>query len=445
MFKFKNLGKTRIPHRKNTAALAAVKMPAPKEICLPMIQHIGAPATPVVKVGDTVKVGQLVADACGYVSSPIYSSVSGTVSKIDVCLKSDGKTAPAIYITSDGLMTPHEDISVPEITDIDSLSTAIRQSGLVGLGGAGFPTSVKFDALKKGGINTLIINAAECEPYITGDARTMLDDSASVYEGVMLLKRVAPEIKEYVIGIEDNKPECIEKMTDIFASDPSVTIKSLPSLYPQGAEKILIYNATGRVVPEGKLPADVGVIVVNVTTLATFAKYAKTGMPLVERCITVDGSAINEPKNVIAPIGTSIADIIEFAGGFKEYPGKVILGGPMTGRAIYTLDEPIVKTSGAIIALTDTDSIAKESSECIHCGKCVDACPNSLNPTAISKAMRMDNLDEKMQMLKERCINLCIECGCCSFVCPANRPLLEYIRINKSFLRDYEAHKKSLK
>lgn len=445
MFKLKFLGNTRIPHRKNTAGLAAVKMPAPKEICLPMIQHIGAPATPVVKVGDTVKVGQLVAEAGGYVSSPIYSSVSGTVSKIDTCLKSDGKTVPAIYITSDGLMTPYEGISAPEITDIDSLCAAIRESGIVGLGGAGFPTSVKFDALKKGTIDTIVINAAECEPYITGDARTMLDDAASVYDGVMLLKRVAPEVKQYVIGIEDNKPECIQKMKEIFAADNTVAVKTLPSLYPQGAEKILIRNTIGRVVPEGNLPADVRVIVTNVTTLAAIAKYANTGMPLVERCITVDGSAINEPKNVIAPIGTYISDVVEFAGGFKEYPGKVILGGPMTGRAIYALNEPVVKTSSAIVALTDKDSIAKKSSACIHCGKCVDACPNSLNPTAISKAMKIENFDEKMEMLKERCINLCIECGCCSYVCPANRPLLEYIRINKSFLREYEAHKKSLK
>ena len=342
-------------------------------------------------------------------------------------------------------MTPYEGISAPEITDIDSLCAAIRESGIVGLGGAGFPTSVKFDALKKGTIDTIVINAAECEPYITGDARTMLDDAASVYDGVMLLKRVAPEVKQYVIGIEDNKPECIQKMKEIFAADNTVAVKTLPSLYPQGAEKILIRNTIGRVVPEGKLPADVRVIVTNVTTLAAIAKYASTGMPLVERCITVDGSAINEPKNVIAPIGTYISDVVEFAGGFKEYPGKVILGGPMTGRAIYALNEPVVKTSSAIVALTDKDSIAKKSSACIHCGKCVDACPNSLNPTAISKAMKIENFDEKMEMLKERCINLCVECGCCSYVCPANRPLLEYIRINKSFLREYEAHKKSLK
>ena len=445
MFKLKFLGNTRIPHRKNTAGLMPVRMPAPKEICLPMIQHIGAPAIPVLKVGDTVKVGQLVAEADGYLSSPVYSSVSGTVSKIDTCLKADGKTVPAVYITSDGLMTPYEGISAPKITDIDSLCQAIRESGIVGLGGAGFPTSVKFDAIKNGGIDTVVINAAECEPYLTGDARTMLDDADSVYEGVMLIKRVAPEIKEFFIGIEDNKPECIKKMTELFAADASVKVKVLPSLYPQGAEKILIRNTTGRIVPEGKLPADLGVIVVNVTTLATIAKYSKTGMPLVERCVTIDGSAISEPKNVIAPIGTSIADIIEFAGGFKEEPGKVIFGGPMTGRAIYTLDEPIIKTSGAIVALTEKDAMQKEASECIRCGKCVDACPNSLNPTAISKAMSMDNLDEKMEMLKERCIHLCIECGCCSYVCPANRPLLEYIRINKSFLREYEAHKKSLK
>ena len=235
-------------------------------------------------------------------------------------------------------MTPDPSIAPPELTDFDSFTAAVRASGLVGLGGAGFPTAVKLAALKKGNISTLVINAAECEPYITSDARTMLDDANLVYDGIQLFKRIAPGIQSYIIGIENNKPECIAKMKEIFASDTSVTVKSLPSLYPQGAEKVLIRNTTGATVPEGGLPADIGVIVMNVTSLAFLAKYVSTGMPLVEKCVTVDGSAINSPKNVIVPIGTSLSELIEFTGGFKCEPGKVIFGGPMTGFPAASLD-----------------------------------------------------------------------------------------------------------
>ena len=444
MFGFKFLGKTHIPHNKNTAELTPVKMTPPKEVLLPMSQHIGAPATPVVKVGDEVKVGQLIAEPSGYVSSPIYASISGKVTKIDTYLRPDGRNVPAIRIESDGLMTVSEDITPPEVTDFDSFIAAIRSSGLVGLGGAGFPTSVKLDAVKKGEIHTIVINGAECEPYITADTRTMLDQPESVYDGITLLEKYVPTAEKFIFGIESNKPECIEQMARIFKDNPKVSILPLPSLYPQGAEKVLIHNATGLAVPEGKLPADIGVLVINVTSLAVLANYIKTGMPLIEKCVTVDGSAVKEPKNVVAPIGASIRDIIEFAGGLCEDAGKVLFGGPMMGVPACSLDEPISKTTNAITVLNVKDATEREASACIHCGRCVSACPIGLNPTAFSKALNYGT-EEKIAKLEEASINLCMECGCCSYVCPANRPLVQNNRLGKAALRDYKAHKATLK
>ena len=420
-------------------------MPPPAVVCIPMDQHIGAPATPIVKVGDFVKVGQCIAEASGYVSAAIFAPLSGKVTKIEPLLRLSGQSVPAIYIENDGEMTVSDTVTPPAITDTDSLIEAVRACGLVGLGGAGFPTAVKLDAVKKGAIHTVVINAAECEPYITSDARTMLDDTDSVREGIALLQRVVPAIKHYIIGIENNKPECIKTMKEAFAGNSAVSVHSLPSLYPQGAEKVLIRNTTGLTVPEGKLPADVGVIVMNVTTLATLAKFAKTGMPLIEKCVTVDGSAVQNPQNVIVPIGTPIRDLIAFTGGFADEARKIILGGPMTGRAISSIDEPIAKTTNAIIALSVKDTKEIHATACIHCGRCVDVCPHSLNSTAFSKALDIENKDERMARLEEYSINLCMECGCCAFVCPAKRPLIENIRVGKAALKEYKAHKASLK
>ena len=443
MFKF--LGKLHLPHRKSTASMSPVRISPPKEVLLPLEQHIGAPATAVVKPGDEVKVGQLIAEAPTSFSSPIYSSVSGKVTKIDSYLRSSGKKVSAIRIESDGLMTPFEGITPPEVYDLDSLIAAVHKSGVVGLGGAGFPTSVKLEAAKKGGIHTIILNGAECEPYLTSDARTMIDDADLIEDGISLLEKYVPSVKNYFIGIEANKPECIEKMNEVFANDEAVSVKKLPALYPQGAEKVLIKNVTGIVVPSGKLPADVGVIVMNVTTLAKIANYVKSGMPLVEKCVTVDGSAIKEPKNLLVPIGTSIRDAVEAAGGFTDDVGKVILGGPMTGFAAYSFDEPIIKTTGAIIAFNKKDSVHLKTTACIHCGKCVDACPHLLTPTAFTKALDIASEDERMAKLDELGVMLCVECGCCSYVCPANRPLMENNRVAKNSLRSYQAAKKNLK
>ena len=445
MFKRKFLGNLRISHCKNTADMAPVKMTSPAQVLLPMDQHIGAPATPVVKVGDEVRVGQLVAEASGTVSAPIYASVSGKVIKIEDVLSANGKTVQAIRIESDGEMTPLEGIVPPTVTDLDSLLDACKKSGIVGLGGAGFPTAVKLSALKKGTIHTVIINGAECEPYITSDARTMLDDADYVCEGIKLLQAFAPTVKQYIIGIETNKPECIKKLSEMTKNDPMVSVKSLPLLYPQGAEKIMVYNTTGVTIPEGQFPADAGIIVINVTTLASFAKYVKTGMPLVERCITVDGSIVANPMNVIAPIGTPVADVLAFAGGLSQTNCKVLMGGPMTGHALNSLSEPVVKTTNAIVALTEEESFGKKTTACIHCGRCVSVCPVGLNPTAFVKALKADTVDEQMALLDDASLTLCMECGCCAYVCPAERPLAETIRIAKNSLKEYKAHKAGLK
>ncbi|MBQ9085206.1 MAG: electron transport complex subunit RsxC [Clostridia bacterium] len=444
MFGFKFLGNTHVPHHKNTAEMQGVAMTPPKEVLLLTAQHIGAPASPIVKVGDEVRVGQKVAEAQGPVSSPVYSSVSGKVTKLDSYMSASGRTIPAIRIASDGLMTPVEDLTPPTVTDLDSLVDAVRESGIVGLGGAGFPTAIKLCGAKNGNIDTVILNGAECEPYITCDTRTMLEDGELIKEGIALLRSVLPTVKSYIIGIEGNKPDCIANMKATFDGENDVTVFTLPDAYPQGAEKVIIYNTTRRVVPEGKLPGDVGVMVINVTTLAELARYVKTGMPLVQRCVTVDGSAVLEPKNIIVPIGTSLREIADFV-GLKEQPGKVIFGGPMMGTPACSMDDPTTKTTGGITILSVSDSLSKAPTGCIHCGRCVSACPISLNPTAFAKALELESKEDRLQRLEDEKIMLCMECGCCSFVCPANRPLIQNNRLAKGELRDYKAHMAKLK
>ena len=439
----KLLGNTHLPHYKKTADMKAITLPSPKEVLMPLSQHIGAPATPIVAIGDEVKVGQKIAEASGYVSSPIYASVSGKIAKIEDYLRPDGRIVPAIRVISDGLMTITDNITPPNVSDLDSLISASRESGLVGLGGAGFPIAVKLDAIKKGIIDTIIINAAECEPYITCDTHTMTFESEWVQKGIYLLEKYTG-ISKFIIGIEKNKSRCIKDMKKLFKSDDCVSVAALPVKYPQGGEKVLIYNTTQRIVPEGKLPADVGVIVINVTSLAILAKYIETGMPLVSRCLTFDGSAANEPKNVIVPIGTPIRDVIEMCGGVSESVGKVLYGGPMMGIPVATLDDPIVKTTGAITVLTREDSILPEPSACIRCGRCIRSCPLDLIPDSFSKALECENEDEKIAILEKNKIMLCMECGCCSYICPANRPLVQNNRLAKAEYRDYQARMSKL-
>ena len=434
----KALHGVRVPHRKNTAGAKPERMPTPAYVTIPMSMHIGAPAKPVVNVGDEVKVGQLIAEASGFVSSPVYSGVSGKVKKIEDMLMSGGQFVPTITIEADGLQTVSESIATPKVESLQEFLDAVRQSGVVGLGGAGFPTAVKLTVKELSAVEAVIINGAECEPYITSDTRTMLDDKELVWEGIELLRKYM-QVKRIIIGIEDNKPECISAYRKLCVSGGGVEVKALPAMYPQGGEKVLIYHTIGRIVPEGKLPLDVGAIVINCTTLAAIAKYIKTGMPLVEKCITVDGSAVKNPKNVIAPIGTPVKDVFEFCGGFKSEPKKVLYGGPMMGLAVPDLDAPILKNTNAILAFNEKDAVLPAETACIKCGRCVAHCPLNLAPTDIETAYKL----KKPEDLDELKVNLCMECGCCAYVCPANRPLVQVNKLAKVMLRDYQNAQKA--
>ena len=411
-------------------------MTPPKTVTIPMSMHIGAPAKPCVKVGDLVSVGTLIAEAGGFVSAPIHASVSGKVTKIADFLLSSGQTVPAVVIESDGLMTPDPALIPPAVDSRESLLEAIKQSGVVGLGGAGFPTHVKFN-VDPDRIEHLIVNGAECEPYITSDTRTMLDRTEDMKRALEAMKKYFG-IKNIVIGIENNKKEAIASMRQLMketCEGCTFTVKSLPAVYPQGGEKVLIYHTVGRTVPMGKLPIDVGCVVVNCTTLAAIGEYLATGMPLVQKCVTVDGGAVKEPKNVIVPIGTPLSAVFDFCGGLTEDPDKVLYGGPMMGITVPDIGAPILKNTNAILALTAKETKLPTTTNCIRCGSCTNTCPFGLAPAAIARAY--DKKDAAK--LEELSVNACMECGCCSFVCPANRPLVQTNKLAKVFLKEEKA------
>ncbi len=418
----------RLPHRKSTAGMPAVRMPIPGTVVIPMSMHIGAPAKPIVKVGDEVKVGQMIAEAGGFVSAAVFASVSGKVKKLDSLTDSFGRTVATIVIESDGLMTPAEGLSPRTVSTPGELSDAARDAGLVGLGGAGFPTAVKL-AADAARVSQIVINGAECEPYITTDTRTMIDDAATVAEGARLLSSIYNA--DVIFGIEKNKPEAIRALRGELEGETRISVTPLPEVYPQGGEKVLIYHTTGKLVGEGMLPLDVGVIVLNCTTLAALVRFLKTGMPLVEKTITVEGSAVREPRNVTCPIGTAMQEVYDFCGGFKREPRKLLYGGPMMGITVPDTSYPIMKTTNAIVALAEEDAILPEATECIRCGKCASACPLHLTPYAIASAVK----HEDTAALAELSVGLCMECGCCSFTCPARRPLVQSNRLGKSILK----------
>lgn len=421
-----------VSHHKDTASMPAIKMTNVRSVSIPTVMHIGTPASPIVNIGDTVSVGQLIAEPMSPFSAPIHSSISGTVKKIDNILQSNGNYCQSIVIESDGLMTVCPDIKRPIINSYDDFIKAVRYCGVVGLGGAGFPTSVKLDIKDLSRLDAVVINGAECEPYITSDTRVMLDYFENIKIGVENLNKFL-KVKKFIIGIEKNKPECIKKMREMASHTDNFEVKVLPSLYPQGHEKVLIYQCCKKIVPEGKLPIDAGVIVLNCATLAKIGDYINTGMPLVEKLVTVSGSAVKKPQNLLVPIGTSLEDVFNFCGGFKEEPKKILYGGPMMGIAVPDLNAPIMKNTNAVLAFGAKEAEYKEETQCINCGNCVRHCPMGLNPVEIEKAYKAKEYKRLIDLKPA----LCMECGCCSYICPAHKQVTQYNKLAKAALRNY--------
>lgn len=428
------------PHRKGTKNSPVISMDIPKTVTIPMAMHIGKPAIPVVKVGDTVKVGTKIGEADGYISSNVYSSVSGKVVKLDDYLMLNGATTTSVVIESDGEMTADESVVPPVVTNQKELVEAVKASGIVGLGGAGFPTHVKLDVAPER-IDCVIINGAECEPYVTSDTVTMLTRTDDIVIALKALNSCLG-VKNFIIGVENNNKKAADSMKKMAASinDFSVKVQILPSVYPQGGEKVLIYHTTGRRVASDKLPIDEGCIVLNCTTVAAIGEYLRTGMPLTQKCVTVEGGAVKQPQNVIAPIGTSLADLFERCGGLKEAPAKIVYGGPMMGITIPNTNAPVMKNTNAVLALTAKEARLPKTTACIRCGTCLNTCPFGLAPVSIAEAYEKKNAEA----LNTLYVTSCMECGCCSFVCPANRPLVQLNKMAKQFVRE-EAKKESEK
>ncbi|MDL2253965.1 electron transport complex subunit RsxC [Ruminococcaceae bacterium OttesenSCG-928-I18] len=418
-----------VPHRKNTSGQSTERMPVPKQVTLMMQQHIGAPAKPVVKKGDEVLVGQMVGEAGGFVSSPVYSGVSGKVKALEQVVAANGALVEAVVIETDGQQTLSGDVAVPQVHNRESFLEAVRACGLVGLGGAGFPTAVKLSPKELDKIDILLINGAECEPYITSDEQEILENSGDILSGIAAVQKYLG-IERAVIGIERNKPEAMDLLFSLTKGKAGIEVHPLPSKYPQGAEKVLIEQVTGRQVPAGGLPSDVGVIVLNVTTAGTLGRYLSTGMPLVTKRLTVDGGAVAQPKNVEVILGTSVAEVIEFCGGYKEPPGKLLMGGPMMGVALPGDGYPVMKQNNAILALSAAEAALPEEGPCIRCGRCIASCPMSLSPTETEEAYKNRDLDR----LKKLNADVCIACGVCSYVCPAKRYVSQHANLARGYL-----------
>ncbi len=395
------------------------------DLVFPLSQHIGAPAKPVVKKGDPVLAGQLIAEAGGFVSANIHSSVSGTVKAIEPRLTSAGNKVNSIVIENDGEFKSVEykgnDTPVSEL-DKGVILDAIKQAGIVGMGGAGFPTHVKLSPKEPEKIDTIIVNASECEPYLTSDYRRLIEQGDGVIEGLRLALAIFPGAKG-IIAVEDNKPEAIRLLTEKLAGDDKIAVHSMKTKYPEGAERQLIYANTGRYINSKMLPADAGCIVHNVDTVFAICEAVRKGKPLIERIVTVTGDAINNPGNFRILVGTSYQELIEAAGGFKTTPEKIISGGPMMGKAIYTTELPATKGSSAILCLTKDEVQEYEPSACIRCGRCISVCPGRVRPELLCNLAERGDIEgflahEGME---------CCECGCCSYVCPAKRHLTQTI------------------
>lgn len=398
-------------------------------VIIPLSQHVGAPCEPLVKVGDAVAVGQKIGDSQALVSAPVHASVSGKVVAIEAHPGPGGAAVMSIVIESDGQDTVADGIAPRgDLASLsaDEIKAIIREAGIVGMGGAGFPTHVKITPPKDKKVDVYIINAAECEPYVTCDHRLMLERPQDIVFGLRALMKAAGVSRGY-IGIEDNKPDAIAAMLKAVEREDGIAVVVLKTKYPQGGEKQLINAVTGRVVPSGGLPADVGVLVSNVGTAVAVADAIKTGMPVIERVVTVTGPIVRSPKNLRVRIGTPFAELIEQCGGLTAPAAKIINGGPMMGIAQPTLEAPVAKGTSCILALGEADLDKTPARACIRCARCVDVCPIHLMPVWISQYAERGMYDEAAKLNAVDCI----ECGTCAYVCPSRRPLVEAIRVAK--------------
>ncbi len=394
------------------------------DLVYPLSQHIGAPASPIVKKGDHVLKGQMIAEAGGFVSAPIYASVSGTVKAIEPHVNPTGAKVNCIVIENDG---QYEEVEYPPVKPLSELTkeeilNMIANAGIVGMGGAGFPTRVKLSPKEPDKIDYIIANCAECEPYITADYRRMMETPELLVEGMKVILKLFDNAKG-IFGVEDNKPDCIAKLKELVKDEPRMEVKTLMTKYPQGAERQLIYATTGRAINSTMLPADAGCVVDNVETVISIYNAVVKGIPSMERVVTVSGDGVANPGNYKVLFGTNQRELVEAAGGLKEGCEKVISGGPMMGFAMYTLDTPITKTSSSILCLSKDEVSASTATACINCGRCVEACPSRIIPSRLADlAERHDEAGfVKMNGLE------CVECGSCSYVCPAKRHLKQAI------------------
>jgi len=393
------------------------------EMVFPLSQHIGAPAKPLVTAGDQVLVGQKIGEPGGFISACVISSVSGTVKTIEPRMVANGSMVPSVIIENDGKYQTVEGFGKerdPKTLSKEEIRNLVKEAGVVGLGGAGFPTHVKLTPKDESKIDTIIVNGAECEPYLTSDYRMLLEEPESIIKGLNIILQLFDNAKG-VIGIESNKPEAIKLMTELVKDEPRITVCPLQPKYPQGGERTLIYAVTGRKINSTMLPADAGCMVDNVDTVISIYNAVVKGIPLIRRIITVTGDAIANPQNYNVRTGTSYTELIEASGGFKTEPEKVISGGPMMGQALFNFNIPVTKTSSALTCLTKDEVAVNAPTACIRCGRCVKVCPGNIVPQMIMDAAERSDLERFVKLNGMECC----ECGCCAYICPARRPLTQ--------------------
>lgn len=418
-------------HKELSEGMAIEVMPDPKIVYIPMSQHIGAPCKPVVSVGDSVKVGQTVGSSEAFISADVHSSVSGTVKEIKKMYTADGRYCDCVAIESDGKGEMYEGIKPVENykdLSLDDLIPIVKKAGIVGMGGAGFPLHAKIKN-ENPPLDECIINGAECEPFLTCDHRIMLERTEEILEGLEIFANFYNKKVSYM-AIEENKPDAIAKMEEVIAKEErfkNLTVVGCKTKYPQGDSKRLTEAVVGRIVPQNGVTNDVGVFLTNVGTTLAFQEAVVKGKPSYERVITVSGSGINQPKNIMVKIGTTVGDILEFCGGIKDNTVEIICGGPMTGKSVFDLNSPVTKTTSGILAFTDVEIHTTQESPCIKCSRCIDHCPARINPTDINAAILIENIE----LCDELHADQCMECGICSFVCPAKRHLTPSIKLAK--------------